>query len=193
MIPARSAATRFIDLDERDDRAVRVRASPSSLRPHEPGSLPEARLGDRLDVEVVVTPHATRTARTRRSRVCASEMTNAPSTEEGAFDGEIRRRPTLPGGLPPSTIGADSLNFRVRDGNGCDPVAMATGNLLSRMRFRTVGAKPNGRSSPPSTPEQARAMFKPSPRPISTGRLSTLPYVHLRPINVMVLSRALLR
>ena len=39
---------------------------------------------------------------------------------------EIRRRPTLPGGLPPSTIGADRLNFRVRDGNGCDPVAMAT-------------------------------------------------------------------
>ena len=39
---------------------------------------------------------------------------------------EIRRRPTLPGGLPPSTIGAGSLNFRVRDGNGCDPAAMAT-------------------------------------------------------------------
>ena len=38
----------------------------------------------------------------------------------------IRRRPTLPGGLPPSTIGAISLNFRVRDGNGCDPDAMAT-------------------------------------------------------------------
>ena len=44
---------------------------------------------------------------------------------------EIRRRPTLPGGLPPSTIGADRLNFRVRDGNGCDPVAMATEILLS--------------------------------------------------------------
>ena len=40
--------------------------------------------------------------------------------------GEIRRRPTLPGTNVPSTIGAGGLNFRVRDGNGCDPSAMAT-------------------------------------------------------------------
>jgi hypothetical protein len=40
-----------------------------------------------------------------------------------------RRRPTLPGGCPPSTIGAGGLNFRVRDGNGCGPTAMVTGNL----------------------------------------------------------------
>ena len=44
----------------------------------------------------------------------------------------IRRRPTLPGGIPPSTIGADRLNFRVRNGNGWDPVAMVTGNLLHK-------------------------------------------------------------
>jgi hypothetical protein len=42
-----------------------------------------------------------------------------------------RRRPTLPGGYPPSTIGAGGLNFRVRDGNGCGPTAMVTGNLCS--------------------------------------------------------------
>ena len=47
------------------------------------------------------------------------------------------------------------------------------------------------RGSPTRTPEQARAFFKPSPRPISTGRLNALPHVHLRPINVMVSSRAL--
>jgi hypothetical protein len=41
----------------------------------------------------------------------------------------IRRRPTLPGGFPPSTIGAGGLNFRVRDGNGCDSTAMVTENL----------------------------------------------------------------
>ena len=40
-----------------------------------------------------------------------------------------RRRPTLPGGLPPSTIGAGGLHFRVRNGNGCFPAAIATGNL----------------------------------------------------------------
>ena len=38
-----------------------------------------------------------------------------------------RQRPTLPEGLPPSTIGAGGLNGRVRNGNGCVPAAMATG------------------------------------------------------------------
>jgi hypothetical protein len=32
-----------------------------------------------------------------------------------------RRRPTLPQGFPCSTIGPGGLNFRVRDGIGCDP------------------------------------------------------------------------
>ncbi len=52
---------------------------------------------------------------------------------------ELRRRPTLPGSLPPSTIGAGRLNFRVRDGNGCFPAAMATGNLA-----RLTGHTPKG-------------------------------------------------
>ena len=34
--------------------------------------------------------------------------------------------PTLPGGCPPSTIGADELNCRVRDGTGCFARAMTT-------------------------------------------------------------------
>ena len=34
-------------------------------------------------------------------------------------------RPTLPGSEEPSTIGDASLNFRVRDGNGCDPCSIA--------------------------------------------------------------------
>ena len=59
-----------------------------------------------------------------------------PEREKGSPFGEpsskkFRRRPTLPGGLPPSTIGAGGLNFRVRHGNGCDSTAIATGNLLS--------------------------------------------------------------
>lgn len=52
-----------------------------------------------------------------------------------------RRRPTLPGGLPPSTIGAGGLNCRVRNGNGCIPAAMATGNLA-------LGGRMFGSSSP---------------------------------------------
>src|SRR6266508_6991541 len=34
------------------------------------------------------------------------------------------RRPTLPRPRDRSTIGADRLNDRVRDGNGCGPVAL---------------------------------------------------------------------
>src|SRR5438132_1093752 len=42
----------------------------------------------------------------------------------------IRQRPTLPRGFPRSTIGSGGLNFRVRDGNGCDPSDIATGILF---------------------------------------------------------------
>ena len=57
---------------------------------------------------------------------------------------EIRRRPTLPGSLLPSTIGAGGLNFRVRNGNGCDPTAMAT-EICCQERARSAGTE---RSSP---------------------------------------------
>ena len=36
------------------------------------------------------------------------------------------QRPTLTGALAPTTIGAGELNFRVRDGNGCDLSAIVT-------------------------------------------------------------------
>ena len=42
----------------------------------------------------------------------------------------IRRRPTLPGRVQPSTIGAEGLNFCVRYGNRWDPFAIATGNCI---------------------------------------------------------------
>ena len=38
-----------------------------------------------------------------------------------------RQRPTLPRSFPRSTIGGIRLNFRVRNGNGCDPDPMTTG------------------------------------------------------------------
>ncbi len=50
---------------------------------------------------------------------------------------EAWRRPTLTGGNPPTTIGAEELNFRVRYGNGCDLFAIATKpdgeNVLSKL------------------------------------------------------------
>ncbi len=45
-----------------------------------------------------------------------------------AFAVLSRRRPTFPPSCPGSIIGAGGLNFRVRDGNGCFPSAIATGN-----------------------------------------------------------------
>lgn len=41
------------------------------------------------------------------------------------------QRPTLPHSLPCSTIGAYRLNFRVRNGTGCTPVALVTNKLCS--------------------------------------------------------------
>ncbi len=53
----------------------------------------------------------------------------------------IRRRPTLPHRCQCSTIGAGGLNFRVRDGNGCDPSARATENSRCQTRQRRRASK----------------------------------------------------
>ena len=50
----------------------------------------------------------------------------------------IRRRPTLPGRVQPSTIGAEGLNFCVRDGNRWDPFAIVTGNCCVVGGLRSV-------------------------------------------------------
>src|SRR5690349_23266203 len=42
------------------------------------------------------------------------------------------RRPTLPRPRDRSTIGADRLNDRVRDGNGCGPVALVASKMGAR-------------------------------------------------------------
>ena len=50
----------------------------------------------------------------------------------GPFKERNRRRPTLPGGCPPSTIGPGELNFSVRNGKRCFPAGMTA--ELSRGR-----------------------------------------------------------
>ena len=47
-----------------------------------------------------------------------------------------RQRSTLPPTCAGSTIGGSRLNFRVRNGNGCDPAPMATGKLLENSDLR---------------------------------------------------------
>src|SRR6476646_702623 len=54
----------------------------------------------------------------------------SPSLSAGASDitGQL---PTLPHTCACSTIGAEGLNFRVRDGNGWVPLATVTQNLVT--------------------------------------------------------------
>ena len=53
----------------------------------------------------------------------------------------IRRRPTLPGRVQPSTIGAEGLNFCVRYGNRWYPFAIATGNASRLLTLTTAHSK----------------------------------------------------
>jgi hypothetical protein len=69
------------------------------------------------------------------------------STSSGAaLFKHVRRRPTLPRGPPRSTIGAEELNFRVRNGTGCFPFAITAETLLRCHRprgpLRWPGDKP---------------------------------------------------
>ena len=59
----------------------------------------------------------------------------------GLFGIKSRRRPTLPHSCPCSTIGPEGLNFRVRDGNGCDPLGIATEKLFVRSEVWEVRSK----------------------------------------------------
>src|SRR5687767_746224 len=98
-----------------------------------------------------------------------------------------RRRPTLPGPCEPSTIGAEGLNFSVRNGKRCFPLAIATGTGESTPAPRSL--KTTQRSHlhmERLTPLPRRNKYPSSPRPISTGLLRTLPYFQIRPINLVV-------
>ena len=112
-----------------------------------------------------------------RPRIRHKNGRTRPAHSAGRVHAKIRRRPTLPGRLRPSTIGAGGLNCRVRDGNGCDPTAMTTGNMSTEASLENSTA---------STNFLPQKRLKPSPRPISTGQLNTLPCLHFRPINVVV-------
>src|SRR5262250_2268180 len=53
-----------------------------------------------------------------------------PQSEDRGLLNLSRRRPTFPRSYPRSIIGPTRLNFRVRDGNGCSPRGITTGNFL---------------------------------------------------------------
>ena len=78
------------------------------------------------------------------------DVQRGPPRRDGPRAVESRRRPTLPGGLPPSTIGAGGLNCRVRNGNGCCPAAMATGNCAPEGEPSSVLERARASNSKPS-------------------------------------------
>src|SRR5258706_2755467 len=54
----------------------------------------------------------------------------SPGVINAGASSYFRQRPTLPLPLRSSTIGAGGLNDRVRNGNGCDPSAIAAGKSV---------------------------------------------------------------
>ena len=67
--------------------------------------------------------------------------TSMGTTEVVPIEEDVRRRPTLPRSPPRSTIGAERLSFRVRDGTGRFPFAMVAETLwrCGRANDRTSG------------------------------------------------------
>src|SRR5205807_253521 len=85
-----------------------------------------------------------------------------------------RRRPTLPGGCPPSTIGPGELNFSVRNGKRCFPAGM-TAELSKARRFAYArGSEQYARAPSKLHSDPTFSVFKSRPRAISTARLNTL-------------------
>ena len=97
--------------------------------------------------------------------------------------GDVRRCPTLPQGLPCSTIGAGGLNFRVRNGSGCFPFAMAAVTLWS-YGLPAVTREPHSGREPCMRARDR--VWGQAARPVSTGQLHALRRFHFRPINPVV-------
>ena len=83
----------------------------------------------------------------------------------------VRRCPTLPHRGRCSTIGAEGLSFRVRDGTGRFPFAMTAVTLWN---YPTRTPWLNGCGCCSRTAQWTRSTFVVSPRPISTGQLKHL-------------------
>jgi hypothetical protein len=130
--------------------AWRVDPSDGPARPAPVGKLPPA------------PAHRPRPATSTRARAKnddrpqsderGAKTTRGPDRFDRVLSGEIRRRPTLPGRIHPSTIGAGRLNFRVRNGNGCDPVAIATEICCRRRSSSSERAGRHARGVPSRTP-----------------------------------------
>ena len=130
-----------------------------------------------------------------------------------AFENIIGRRPTLPHTRACSTIGAEELNFRVRDGNGWDLLATTTQSwlVMRPTRLRALGCRLRQRPLHHNLGDknhidgtldtQFKAIKKlevrnllyvkgkfygQAERAISSSQLNVLLRLHICPINVVV-------
>ena len=113
----------------------------------------------------------------------------SPELPQGIL--RFRRRPTLPHSCPCSTIGAIELNFRVRDGNGCDLNAIATEKPVDRFSRKDSGLDASSALSRKSPSLKKYSWFEhgycgQASRPISTGQLHALLHFHIQPIYLVV-------
>src|SRR5205085_12632757 len=92
-----------------------------------------------------VRPRASRTPR----REQAPPERRRAALSDDPFVLIKRRRPTLPCPCEPSTIGAERLNFSVRNGKRCFPLAIATDSL----RDEPLPGLQNCTAEPKSPPE----------------------------------------
>jgi hypothetical protein len=120
---------------------------------------------------------------TKKSRVDLNR--NQPG-----FSQLVRRCPTLPLPVGGSTIGAGRLNFRVRDGSGCFPSAVAAGTLIELFHVGSPAAPLCGGGwcvvSVLYSGCACLLVVVLSDRPVSTSQLNTLLCLHFWPINPVV-------
>jgi hypothetical protein len=114
--------------DDRSSAGVQTTAparGPDDRSPARGSRRPHQRAGpnDRSSTRIQIAP-ARGSNNRRKSR--RPTLASGPS--------KPRQRPTLPQGCPCSTIGPEELNFRVRDGNGCDLFGIAARKKNNEVR-----------------------------------------------------------
>ncbi len=113
--------------------------------------------------------------------------TKAKGHPEVAFSLKyVRRRSTLPRSHPRSTIDAEGLSFRVRNGTGRFPFAMTAETLLRFQLVFSCWRRFPTESREPHSGRECNFIYEASPRTISTGQLHALLHFHFRPINPVI-------
>ena len=112
-----------------------------------------------------------------------------PFRKIGRVSALNRRLPNLPGRFQPSTFGVWGLNCRVRDGNGWNPPAIATGWMpfceASEVSV-PVGYAPSQLHREDHGVNKLCRRSKSRPRPIRIRQLHPLRDFHTGPINPVI-------